>query len=154
MFYLLATYSSTRSHSSRVVSTCFVNQLGVYQAPAHVSAVAATAAARGGGGSGGGQQQQGGGAVGRKGRLLQLLLTVFFGNCPRLRRQLRLPQQTAVDFRVSCFDTTAVRDLAWVCPVCLSVFEHEPARCTTCGSAERGGQKGGRAGGGREKRKR
>ena len=98
---------------------------------------------------------QPGGAAGRKGRLLQLLLTAFFGNCPRLRRQLRLPQQTAVDFRVSCFDTTAVRDLAWVCPVCLSVFEHEPARCTTCGSAERGGQKGGRAGGGsREKRKR
>ena len=77
----------------------------------------------------------GAGRAARKGKLLQLLLTAFFCGSAKLRAQLRLPQQTAVDFRVSCFDTTAVRDLAWVCPVCLSVFEHEPERCTTCGSA-------------------
>jgi transcription initiation factor TFIIH subunit 3 len=67
--------------------------------------------------------------------LTEILLSVFLS--PRsCRNRLKLPAIDEVDFRARAFDTGNIVDQAFVCNLCLSIFEHKPTAgyCPTCGA--------------------
>ncbi len=65
--------------------------------------------------------------------LLQHLLMTFLAS-QNVRSLLRLPKQETTDFRAACFCHHEIIDIAWICPVCLSVFCRFSPVCDTCGT--------------------
>lgn len=67
------------------------------------------------------------------GALTQVLLSVFLAPVPS-RTVLNLPALNKVDFRARCFETGATVDQAYVCNLCLSIFQNRPSGsfCPTC----------------------
>ena len=64
--------------------------------------------------------------------LLQVLLTVFAAD-GETRNVLTRPVQRAVDFRAVCFCHQTLLHMAFVCPICLSLFCTFSPVCSTCG---------------------
>ncbi|KAI3436069.1 hypothetical protein D9Q98_002127 [Chlorella vulgaris] len=71
--------------------------------------------------------------------LLQYLNSVFSLDAST-RQYLRLPGNTRVDFRASCFCHKRQIDLGFVCSACLSIFCEQLPACLTCGTDFQGGQ--------------
>lgn len=65
--------------------------------------------------------------------LFQYLVTLFLPD-PDTRGLLLYPPRAEVDLRASCFCHHRHVSLAWVCPVCLSVWCDMFDRCLMCGS--------------------
>eukprot|EP00937_MAST-01D_sp_MAST-1D-sp2_P003208 g3208.t1 len=117
---------------------------------------AARRGARTAAGAAGAMDGRGGGDG--KGVLLQQLLSCFYtsaaagggerhggmrGSGSTRRGLLRVPPPAAVDFRVTCFDTGSVREVAWVCPTCLAVYERaDQSPCLVCGDCGGGAEQG------------
>jgi transcription initiation factor TFIIH subunit 3 len=67
------------------------------------------------------------------GSLLQYLMTAFMADAS-LRKELRYPSASGVDFRAACFCHHRLVDMGHVCSVCLSVFCSRHDICLTCGA--------------------
>ncbi|VEU21019.1 DEKNAAC101982 [Brettanomyces naardenensis] len=67
--------------------------------------------------------------------LIQYLSTALFID-PMLRPIVVLPTNTSIDFRASCFITSKVVDIGYVCSVCLCILSVIPSdeKCPTCHS--------------------
>lgn len=68
-----------------------------------------------------------------QGALTAVLLSVFLPQL-EIRNGLNFPAANLVDFRARCFDTTEAVHQAYVCNLCLSIFQNRPkgTTCPTC----------------------
>jgi transcription initiation factor TFIIH subunit 3 len=64
--------------------------------------------------------------------LIHHLVQIFLPE-PRLRKHLGIPANKSVDFTASCFCHKKPIDIAFVCPICLSIFCDSLDKCNNCG---------------------
>jgi len=67
------------------------------------------------------------------GIVLQYLFSFYAGN-GEIRKYIRPPQLTDIDFRASCFCHRKLIEIGFVCSVCLSIYCDLSAVCSTCGT--------------------